>query len=197
MPAYAFEFGWSSSPAFARARVLAADIPGVAIAGRGRGWRARVPITPDTSAALAELVMLAASWRHSRLWWGTTPLPTSMLPTLLAVLACGQEATIAAAGLLHCWGLTTGTRRRLPCRFLADVLPRQSDGTDVGTWVTAVDGAARLRGVVACRHYQPEAVHRAIARWAAGGTGERDAQGPGPDGRLARLLEGIDLDDVP
>lgn len=196
---YVLTVGWSSSPAFARVRALVDAIPGATTDGAGRAWTAHVPVDRTATPQVAELLTVVVGWRQTRLRWDATPLPGGALVGLQRVLACAQAATVADAGALHCWGLTQGVRYRLPCRYLHGLLPWRP-AEDPGHWAAAVNGAARLQGVVACPYYDPAAMRAAIAGWAAGQDpcdAALAALGPvGPARRaLARLLDDIDLGD--
>ena len=125
---YELEIGWSRSARFAEVAAFAGGLPGAVSSGSGTGVRIRVPIRTAALTDVAQMLALAASWRHSRLWADGQPLPRPALHQLAAVAACAQTAALAVPPAVHCWGLSEGVARRLPCRFLDPLLPWEPDG---------------------------------------------------------------------
>ena len=190
---YALEFGPSTSSAFAAAVRQARTVPGATVRRGAGGERWRVPLGAAPLAALCELVQRVGSWRQTAVTLDGVVLPRPASVQLEAVLGCAQERALGGAGLWHCWGLTHGLRRRLPCRFVEGLLPPTPDGTPTAVWLQVIDAAARCKCVAACPAYDPVAMAAAVRAWAAG----EDPLGGGAPERiqLQRLLRDVDLGD--
>ena len=194
---YELEIGWSRSARFAEVAAFAVGLPGAVRSGSGTGVRIRVPIRAAALTDVAQMLALAAGWRHSRLRVDGQPLPRPALHQLAAVAACAQTAALAAPPAVHCWGLSEGVARRLPCRFLDPLLPWEPDGLPLPVREAALAAAARARGVASCPFYDASAIATACQRWLAGRDPCQEAftQAAASDRTaLARLLADIDWD---
>lgn len=194
---YELEIGWSRSARFTEVAAFAVGLPGAVRSGSGTGVRIRVPIRAAALTDIAPMLALAAGWRHSRLRVDGQSLPRPALHQLAAVAACAQTAALAAPPAVHCWGLSEGVARRLPCRFLDPLLPWEPDGLPLPLREAALAAAARVRGVAACPHYALAAVEAACRRWQAGEDPCRTAFRAADDATertLVRLLADIEWD---
>lgn len=158
---YCLVFGFSRSPDYARAVRLAASLPDYATEGAGRAVRHSVPVGGAGSPALEELLTLVGGWRSSSLL--ADGIPVARPAALRQVVACHRQRARSGLGELHCWGLPTLERGRVPCRLLERVLPWMLGGEYANSELLPRLLTAHVRQVFvdACPVYNREAVLRA------------------------------------
>ena len=201
MPQHTLHFGRSSSPHYAAAVALAAQVPGTTVTGDAATTVHRVPVDAAALPVIAELLRLMAGWKRTALFRDGERLPSAALYRLGTVIACWQERQSSGLAELHCQGWGDGGPAAVPCRLLvqalpwglADAVPADAVGTRL------IQGLAQRDCVTACPAYDAAAVGggmrthlRDLRREAAspGGWGPDAAD----DAWLARLLDDVDLD---
>jgi hypothetical protein len=123
MTTYVLAFGYSASPAYARAMTLARSLPGYRAEGEARLVRDRVPITGNDLTACEVLLALVRGWRSTVVLADELPLERRRLWTLERVLACYSERASSGLEELYCSGLLGTRDGRLPCRLVDSALP--------------------------------------------------------------------------
>ena len=199
MPHYTLTFGRSSSPHYAAATALAAQIPGTTVTGGDGVAVHAVPLDAESLPALGALLELVVGWKRTALWRDGQRLPAGTLTQLRTVLACWRERETSGLGALHCQGWGDGGRSAVPCRLLARALPYDW-GSDVpadAVGARLIQGLAQRDCVTACPAYDAPTVvagMRAHLRDC-----RREADWPlsdaAEDDWLARLLIDVDLGD--
>ena len=110
MPHYTLTFGRSSSPHYAAATALAAQIPGTTVTGGDGVAVHAVPLDAESLPALGALLELVVGWKRTALWRDGQRLPAGTLTHLRTVLACWRERETSGLGALHCQGWGDGGR---------------------------------------------------------------------------------------
>ena len=101
MPHYTLTFGRSSSPHYAEATALAAQIPGTTVTGGDGVDRYAVPLDAESLPALGALLELVVGWKRTALWRDGRRLPAGTLTHLRTVLACWRERETSGLGALR------------------------------------------------------------------------------------------------
>ena len=128
MPHYTLTFGRSSSPHYAAATALAAQIPGTTVTGGDGVAVHAVPLDAESLPALGARLELVVGWKRTALWRDGQRLPAGTLTHLRTVLACWRERETSGLGALHTvrvGGMAGGAPCRAdswpaPCRTTVD-----------------------------------------------------------------------------
>ena len=118
MPHYTLTFGRSSSPHYAAATALAAQIPGTTVTGGDGVAVHAVPLDAESLPALGALLELVVGWKRTALWRDGQRLPAGTLTHLRTgarlLARTGDERPRSAA---HCqgWGGWRAERRAGQC----------------------------------------------------------------------------------
>ena len=126
MPHYTLSFGRSSSPHYAAATALAAQIPGTTVTGGDGVAVHAVPLDAESLPALGALLELVVGWKRTALWRDSRRLPAGTLTHLRTVLACWRERETSGRGALHCQGWGAGGRSAVPASVAS--LPSRNAG---------------------------------------------------------------------
>ena len=162
-PDYVLQLGWSRSTRYAQARAWAEAAPGATVTGAGTAVTVRLPLRDLPPRHVLRLLQRAKTWKGTALRLEDTPLPQVALWQLESTAACAVERELGGAGPLHCWGLTEGSPRSVPCRLLAGLVADWRDGGPVAMQAAALHAAARTRTVAVCPFYDPAAIAAALA----------------------------------
>lgn len=166
MTDHVLSFGFSRSPNYKRAIVVALRIPGYSEAGEGRHRIHMVPITHERVDDVTELVDLTRGWKSTRLLVDHVQAGSGALHRLLSVLACFRDRELSGLEQLHCWGLPEWPRGRVPCRLIERALPWHLEDhyADPQVLPRLVDALARRQMTGVCPAFEFDEVRRAALK---------------------------------